>query len=378
MKRGILFAAALALAAPVSAQEDLFPPGVLLLSRVQRHVKEELARLPNISCIETVQREIQQPGRQMRPLDMVRLEVLTDGVHELYAAPGERKFSDGHPVRYVGSGMIGDGYFGLYLKEALASGAASYEYKGEEDIGGRRLAHYDFRVPVRASGHHIALPDGAGTVGLRGSFWAEPQHYDVIRLETRGEDFPPTLPLTESVTVINYAPTAVGENTAVLLPVSGDYRMTRFSGEISHNHMEFTHCRLFGAQSTINFGAPDAPGEETPRFGASSNDDTLRPLPPGLQLAIRLSSRISAENAVGVQIEGTVAGNVPAKGPVVIAGGSRVRGRIRRLERYTDPFPNYVVAIEFTEVESVCAFSQRCLLQVMDGLTFSGSWPGNE
>jgi hypothetical protein len=36
---------------------------------------------------------------------------------------------------------------------------------------------------------------------------------------------------------------------------------------------------------------------------------------------------------------------------VIIAAGSPVRGRIRRLERYTDPFPFFVVALEFTEVE---------------------------
>ena len=37
---------------------------------------------------------------------------------------------------------------------------------------------------------------------------------------------------------------------------------------------------------------------------------------------------------------------------VTIAGGSRVRGRVRRMERYTAPSPHFVVAIEFTEVES--------------------------
>jgi hypothetical protein len=36
---------------------------------------------------------------------------------------------------------------------------------------------------------------------------------------------------------------------------------------------------------------------------------------------------------------------------VLIAAGSPVRGRIRRLERYADPFPHFVAALEFTEVE---------------------------
>lgn len=55
--------------------------------------------------------------------------------------------------------------------------------------------------------------------------------------------------------------------------------------------------------------------------------------------------------SVGSLIDGAVAANVPAKGAVVIAAGAPVGGRIRRLERYSDPMPHFVVALEFTEVE---------------------------
>jgi hypothetical protein len=61
--------------AGVAIGDDL-PPGVLLLSRVKNHTKEELQHLPNISCLETVQREYQPAKGKMRPLDTVRLEFL--------------------------------------------------------------------------------------------------------------------------------------------------------------------------------------------------------------------------------------------------------------------------------------------------------------
>ena len=54
---------------------------------------------------------------------------------------------------------------------------------------------------------------------------------------------------------------------------------------------------------------------------------------------------------VGALFEGVVAGSVSHQGALLIPEGSLVRGRIRRLERYTDPFTYYVVALEFTEVE---------------------------
>jgi len=84
----------------------------------------------------------------------------------------------------------------------------------------------------------------------------------------------------------------------------------------------------------------------------SSVDDTLRPLPAELQIVVNLNSRISGDMAVGTLIDGIVADKVSAKkGEVLIPAGSLVRGRVRRLERYTDPFPCFVVALEFTEME---------------------------
>jgi hypothetical protein len=337
----------------VAIAQDLHPPGVLLLSRIKRHVAEDLARLPNISCLETIQREYQPPHGKTHPLDTVRLEVLTNGHKELYAVPGGRKFSEEHPIQYVGSGVIGDGFFGLFLREVLVDGNVSYEFKGEVELAGRRLARYDWRLPITYSGHIFTLQDGQGRVGMHGSFWGDPETYDVVRLQMDADDFPPSLPLAEAVTIIDYARTSIGDGQTVLLPESGEFRMVRLTGQADHNHIDFTHCRLYGAQSTLSFGVPDAPdAEPVARFGVSSNDDTLRPLPAGLQIAIKLTSRIATDAVVGTQIEGTVVSSLPPKGvSSPLAAGARVRGRIRRMEHYTSPVQHHVVAIEFTEAE---------------------------
>lgn len=347
MKR-VMFALAAGILAGSAVSQDL-PPWLLLLVRVKSHVREDLQRLPNISCLETVEREYQPAKGKMHALDTVRLEVLTDGKHELFASPGDRKFSEQHPITYAGSGMLGDGLFGMYLKDILLNSNVSDAYKGDEEVGGRRLARFDYRLPLMWSGQTIQMPEGSGTVGLHGSYWVDPQTYDAVRLELNAEDIPPTLPITEFVTSINYARTAVGNNLVVLLPESAETRMAKFDGEINHDRVEFTHCRVFGAETTVDYNAPDSP-EQEPRFAAASVDDTLRQLPAGLQIAVKLRTRISGDMAVGALIDGVVADNVPAKGTVVIPAGTPVRGRIRRLERYTDPIPHFVVALEFTEI----------------------------
>jgi len=346
--RNTLTLAGLLLAA-ASAQD--FPPGVLLLSQVKRHVQQELKQLPNVSCLETVEREHQPPRGKMTPLDTVRLEVLTNGEKELFASPGDRKFSEKHPISYAGSGVIGTGFFGLYLKSILVSGYAIQEYKGEDEVGGRRLAHWNFKLPPAWSGEQMQFQEGSGTVGLHGSFWADPETLDVVRLEMNADTIPPTLPVAEAVTSINYAQTRLSDTLAVLLPDRAEFLLVKDSGEVSHNRIEFTHCRSFGAESSLSFSAPGA-AEPTPQFAAAAIDDTLRPLPAGLEIAVKLRTRITAGMAVGTLIDGVVAGNVQAKkGAMAIADGSPVRGRIRRLERYKDPVPHYVVALEFTEVE---------------------------
>ena len=219
MRLAILIAAS-AMALP--AQSDL-PPGILLLARVKAHTRAELKRLPNCSCLETVHREIKGVSGKLRPLDVVRLEVLYSEGKEMYAPPGDRRFVAEHPSAFAGGGMIGDGYFALYLSDLAGEGRVSYEYKGEEDVQGRRLARYDFRLPAMMSGQIIHLIEGTGTVGSMGSFWADPASYDIVRLEFHSTEIPPFLPLSEASHWVEYKRTKLGENE-FLLPETASSR----------------------------------------------------------------------------------------------------------------------------------------------------------
>ena len=77
---------------------------------------------------------------------------------ELYASPGDRNFSEREPISYVGSGMLGNGLFGLYLGEIVLNGYSSSQYKGEEVTGTRRLARYDYQISVMWSGQTVDVP----------------------------------------------------------------------------------------------------------------------------------------------------------------------------------------------------------------------------
>lgn len=343
----LIFAGISSTAGMASAQD--LPPGVLLLSRVENHIKDEFQRLATISCLETAQRQISSKGK-MRPLDTVRLEVLTNGDKELFASPGDRNFSEEQPLSFAGSGMLGNGLFGPYLKNVLLNGNATTKYVGEEDLGGRRVARYDYEIAPTFSGQSVEIQEGSGTVGLRGSFWVDPETYDVLRLDLSASDIPPTLPLTELATSIHYGRTVLTNNLEVLLPETADVRLEKKSGEISQDQVEFTHCRVFGAESTLSFSVVDS-AQAAASPAAVPTDEVLEPLPGGQQVAVKLSSPISSDTPVGALIEGVVADEIKYKHEVLIPAGSLVRGRIRRLERYSDPFAYFVIGIEFTEVD---------------------------
>lgn len=343
-------AGALLFVVALAAHAQLMPPEIILLARVKAHVRQELARLPDCSCLETVRREHKAAGGKMRPLDTIRLEVLASGDRELFASPGDRRFTDKHPASFAGSGVIGDGYFALLLRDVVSEGRVSYDYRGEETVAGRKLARFDFRLSQAMSGYVIHMDDVTATVGMKGSFWADPKLFDILRLEMRADEIPPSLPISESVTVIHYARMRLGEREATM-PVSGDYRLTRISGEESHNVMEFTHCRLFGAESSINFGAP-AQGGARPAEVVAPESSVERDLPSGLAVTIRLAAPVTDAAAVGEMVEGVVSGAVTLRGRTLIADGAPVRGRVRRMEHHSDPGDYFVVALEFTEIAS--------------------------
>jgi hypothetical protein len=360
MRFGRLIGAWLVLASLVPAQD--VAPEVLLLARIKFHMRKELAHLPNYTCLETIARFHKEPGHpfrfegQLKPLDTVRLEIVYSNGREWYGAPGDRNLSADNPAEFIGSGMIGNGTFAMDLNNIFE--AATFTYRGEEAVGSRMAVRYDFRLSAMMKAFAISIQGGYGTVGQKGSLWADPQSLDLLRLESSADEIPPYLPVEVQSTKMNYARTRIGDYD-VLLAQQADLHMLESSGEENYDRLEFTHCRAFSAQSAIHFDPepqepaktpPPAPPTVVVPEGASDA------VPAFLPITIELTTPITDKDTVGRLIEGRVSGDVLRKGKVIIPKGSLVRGRIRRLERYQGrPIGggDFIVGLEFTEVEAV-------------------------
>jgi hypothetical protein len=358
MRSWKLAAAPLVLACHAAAQG--VAPDVMLLARIQSHMREELSNLPNYTCLETIVRFQGGSRRELRPLDTVRLEVFYSDHREWYGAPGSRNLSKDNPRQLIGRGMIGTGEFAIALGNILG-GVATITSRGEEALGGRTVLKYDFHLPRFLDRFEISLPGGTGTVGEEGSFWADPHSLDFVRLESHADEIPSDLPLRAAGAKVDYARTRIGGRD-VLVPQQAELHIVRSTGQESFNRLEFTHCRAFSAQSAVSFDSESQePGKplppNAPAFAPArpSQDPSQAPsqVPDRLLITLQLTTPITEHDVVGTPIEARTVGDVRRKGKIVIPDGAVVRGRIRRLERAdANGRPAFLVALEFTNVEA--------------------------
>jgi hypothetical protein len=379
------------------SQDSGLPPGILLLSRVKRHVKQELEHLPEYTCLETVQRfgvtaantrEKPKAGKKEQPatkfqldrIDTVRLEILYSGNKELYSSPGGSHFREENLGSFVVGGMIGDGLFASHLHTIFVSETAIYTYRGEEtvthDRGWAQAVKYDYRVPQNHSGWSINVPGAKAIVGSKGSFWVDPETQDVLRVEIHADEIPPELRVEEASIILNYGRMRIGENE-IMLPQTAEMHMLLANGTESSNEFDFTHCRSYHAERSISFETADAPvpkpGADAPTVGTGLAIEDTGTVPAGLLVPVTLATAVDIQSTVGTLLQGRVSNNVDYQGKTLIPEGSTVRGRIRRLEHVADAGGYFVAGLEFTEVQT----DSGLLRFYADLLTASGA-PGLE
>jgi hypothetical protein len=329
------------------AAQDL-PPEVLMLARIRATVGEAVGQLPDCTCLETVMRLVQPAAKKARPLDTVVLQVLFSGGQELFASPGDTHW-DKDPSAFLTGGLIGNGLFALFLQSVFLNNQSVIKYHGMESSRGRTEARYDFTISQMRSGYVIRNASATGVVGMSGSFWADPQSYDLQRLEIHAVDIPPQLLYADISTSIQYNRVRIGASK-VLLPEEAALQTVASDGAGDHDLVEFTHCHGFQTESAVHFDAQEtAPAAATAASRAAGVEE---PLPPQLRITAALTTPIDDRSAVGSLVEGKVVGSVMHKGKVLVPDGAPIQGRIRRMERYADAGDYFVVALEFTHIHA--------------------------
>lgn len=335
------------LLAVATAKAQALAPEVLLLARIKHHMGLVLARQPNYTCVETIERSQRTArGKRFRLVDALHLEVAVVDGKELFSWPGEREFKDRDLRELAPTGAIGNGSFALHARSVFLSGTPTIRYNGEETRDGRRVVRYDFDVPQYRSGYRVRIGSLEGITGYYGSFWTDMETLDLVQLDVIAKEIPPHLPLRGTRDSMRYERVPIGEST-FLLPRSSEMTLEDFEGTQSRNVIAFSRCRQYAGESTLSFD--EAPAEDAAVKAAA---ETIA-LPGGLSVSIELLTPVQFPgNAIGDEIEGRVARAVKRKGEVLAPKGALVKGNIALLESGQDPRgrTTYSVALQWREI----------------------------
>jgi hypothetical protein len=335
----------LALAAAVTGAFADLPPELLLLSRFKQQVRQDLERAPNYTCLETMARYKRATAHaSFAPADTVRLEVSYADGKELFAWPGSKRFEDRALKALVPTGMSGTGTFVLQARNLFVSENATFEYRGEETLDGRRAIRYDYHLPSFGGSFTIRTLDAEADVASKGSFFFDPASLDLIRLDIHGDEIPLSLHL-EAVTIsTTYARVPIGGSQA-LLPKKSELTMTHFAGDANRNVTEFSECHEYGSESVIRF---DAPAEPLPEPAKPAIREVS--LPSSLTIQMALESAIDSKSAsVGDAVRARVLREVRIGPDLVLPKGAALNGRIVRMQH--SPPAGFAVGIDFAEAE---------------------------
>jgi hypothetical protein len=340
-------AAALLLISPSSAQP--LAPEIILLGRIKAKAAENLQRLPNYTCTQTIERSHRNgKSRRFEPLDTLRLEVALVEGRELFAWPGAGKFEEKGIGEIVGAGgAIGNGSFALHARSIFLSRWPRFTYFGETNLYGRRAIRYDYHVPQMLSGYQIRVGPNEAFVEYHGSFWVEADTLDLIRLEVHADTPPPNLNLTEASDTTEYQRARIGGGD-FLLPQSSELLMIDLLGNASRNRTYFSGCRQYAGESKLSFPEPSSDVAAP----APAPQATPIRLPPGLTVDVRLQTPIqSGRSATGDLVTALVGRDVKNHGEIVAPKGAVLTGRITRLEKRKADQDYYIVGLEFSTIE---------------------------
>jgi hypothetical protein len=342
-----------------------------VLMRLRDKVLEHGARIPNHTCVETVQRDRYEPstGRSNQscdtllarrkqsnfPLrlrldttDRLRLDVAMTPEREIYSWAGASKFEEGDIDQIVPDGAMGTGPFAAHLLSVFEKRNPKFVYEGDIALAGRSLMEYSYSVPIEESHYRVKAHKEWIVTGYTGTLLVDPKTSELVRLTVRTDELPPASGDCEVDTALEYGTVRLGGDD-YLLPKVTRQRFIGHDGSEAENTITFSACREYQAESSVTFG-----GERgTPGAIQGSTPSAVPELPTGLPVTVELASTIYGDRAAaGDRIEGRLSKPIRnARQKTLVPEGSVVHGRLMRVETRHSAPPQLTVALRWESLE---------------------------
>lgn len=236
------------------SKNDAEPEG--LLQRIRETISNRLSHLPNYTCHEVVDRLFRSSNSgELRHLDKLEFEVAFVDNTELFAKTGAARFESASLSTIVGGGTIGSGAFASHAGALFWGNIATFRYAGLGKKAGHKTYRYDYEVPVEKS--HFLLKHGSaeGIVAYKGSFWADSETLDLVRLELKVDHIPAFMGVSSVFEWMGYTIVQI-RGSEFLIPEKSEMTAFDESGNYSLNIIKFADCREFKGESLVKYGSP--------------------------------------------------------------------------------------------------------------------------
>jgi hypothetical protein len=325
-------------------------PETILLGRTRYHMVETLRRIPNYTCLETIERSVRQPRSKRATLvDALRLEVAVVDGRELFSWPGERQFKERDLRELAPGGALGNGNFALHAKSVFGGTYVRFTFLGKEQREGREVARFEYTVPQQFSGYQIRVGDASAVVPYHGQVVVDANTLDVIDLEVIADDLPAHLKLQRATDFMHYSRQRIGEADH-LLPVSSEMTMVGLDGAESRNKVTFSGCRQYSGESVVRFDDPEPTAEAAP--AAPVVPRVATELPGDLLIEASLDETFAMDKAAtGDLLALTVQRDARHRKVTMIPKGARIRARVGDIDRRTQRGYSLGMGVQPFEVE---------------------------
>lgn len=160
------------------------------------------------------------------------------------------------PYDAVG-GASSTGDFGSLLRSTLSRKAdALMEFDHWATLRGKRTYVFSYRVSSANSDYTIDWQRQQHIIiGYQGFIYVDKDTHSVLRITMEAVDIPPTFPVQQASTKLDYDYVKIGDHES-LLPLRAEVRM-RHDKYLSKNVKEFRLYRKFSADTKLTFDTPE-------------------------------------------------------------------------------------------------------------------------
>ncbi len=276
-----------------------------LVTRIREHMREYIAHLPDYTCRITLERFRRLKTRAPFELvDRLRLEVAYTGGQELYSWPGDARLETGIEGLLPGHGMVSNGSYALHIRNLFLRDVAEFAAPRDEKCEGRPCVRLDFHIPAVRSGYALSAGNSSAPAPLVGSAWFDPASLDILRLEVRVDDAPPSVRIASTRETTVYMRARIGD-VEFVVPGMSELLLRDRDGSELLNRSRFEQYRRFAGNATISY-APNADAPPATPPAPATATATAAPLDAGMGEDAAIGDRFTVTNADGVQVYGRI------------------------------------------------------------------------